>query len=237
VPPPRVTFRCAAAARVHPQLLGLFVRASWLSRRISSHRLRLLTRRHLTTGCAVAVADAQASSPSSRLRLSPSSHPVELASSPSSSSLSTSVAIVVVVVFRHAVAMVIVFVDVARCAVAIIVDFAVRCAVAIIVVASSTPSSPVAPSQILLLCEGCKKVTWLNGLIHRVPVSTMITLYVPLVLKENLEKVGNPRHKKSVGNEFVSARLGRVGQKCRLLAVGPTCRRHVGDFPSQGLRL
>jgi hypothetical protein len=61
----------------------------------------------------------------------------------------------------------------------------------------------------------------------------MITLYVPLVLKENLEKVGNPRHKKSVGNEFVSARLGRVGQKCRLLAVGPTCRRHVGDFPSQ----
>jgi hypothetical protein len=62
--------------------------------------------------------------------------------------------------------MVIVFVDVARCAVAIIVDFAVRRAVAIIVVASSTPSSPVAPSQILLLCEGCKKVTWLNGLIH-----------------------------------------------------------------------
>jgi hypothetical protein len=42
-----------------------------------------------------------------------------------------------------------------------------------------------------------------------------------------------PDTKKSVGNEFVSARLGRVGQKCRLLAVGPTCRRHVGDFPSQ----
>ena len=61
----------------------------------------------------------------------------------------------------------------------------------------------------------------------------MITPYVPLVLRENLEKVGKPRHKKSVGNEFVSARLGRVGQKCRLLAVGPTCRRHVGDFPSQ----
>ena len=62
----------------------------------------------------------------------------------------------------------------------------------------------------------------------------MITPYVPLVLRENLEKVGNPRHKKSVGNEFVSARLGRVGQKCRLLAVGRTCRRHVGDFPTKG---
>jgi hypothetical protein len=65
----------------------------------------------------------------------------------------------------------------------------------------------------------------------------MITPYVPLVLRENLKKVGNPRHKKSVGNEFVSARLGRVGQKCRLLAVGPTCRRHVGDFPSQAEHL
>ncbi len=61
----------------------------------------------------------------------------------------------------------------------------------------------------------------------------MITPYVPLVLRENLEKVSKPRHRKSVGNEFVSARLGRVGQKCRLLAVGPTCRRHVGDFASQ----
>ena len=65
------------------------------------------------------------------------------------------------------------------------------------------------------------------------PVCTMITPYVPLVLRENLEKVGNPRHKKSVGNEFVSARWGPVGQMCRLLAVGPTYRRHVGDFPSQ----
>jgi hypothetical protein len=61
----------------------------------------------------------------------------------------------------------------------------------------------------------------------------MITPYVPLVLRENLKKVGNPRHKKSVGKEFVLARLGRVGQKCRLLAVEPTCRGHVGDFPSQ----
>ncbi len=62
----------------------------------------------------------------------------------------------------------------------------------------------------------------------------MITPYVPLVLRENLEKVGNPRHKKSVGNEFVSALWGPVGQKCRLLAVGLTCCRHVGDIPSQG---
>jgi hypothetical protein len=42
--------------------------------------------------------------------------------------------------------MVIVVVDVARCAVAIIIDFAVRRAVAIVVVASSTSSSPVAPT-------------------------------------------------------------------------------------------
>jgi len=42
-----------------------------------------------------------------------------------------------------------------------------------------------------------------------------------------------PDTKKSVGNEFVSAQLGRVGQKYRLLAVGLTCRRHVSDFPSQ----
>ena len=85
-----------------------------------------------------------------------------------------------------------------------------------------------------IICEGCKKVTWLNGLFNiYIPVCTMITPYVPLVLRENLEKVGKPRHKKSVGNKIVSARLGRVGQKCRLLAVGPTCRRHVGDFPSQ----
>jgi hypothetical protein len=42
--------------------------------------------------------------------------------------------------------MVIVVVDVARCAVAITIDFAVRRAVAIVVVASSTSSSPVAPT-------------------------------------------------------------------------------------------
>jgi hypothetical protein len=114
-----------------------------LSRRISSHHLRLSTRRRLTTGCVVAVADAQASSASSRLQLSPSSHLVELASSPSLSSWLTSVVIVVVVVVsRRAIAMVIVVVDVARCAVAIIVDLP---SVAV-VVASSTSLSPVAPS-------------------------------------------------------------------------------------------
>jgi len=59
VPLPHITFRCAATARVHPQPL-LFVRASWLSRCISLHRLRLSTRRHLMTGCVVTVTDAQA---------------------------------------------------------------------------------------------------------------------------------------------------------------------------------
>jgi hypothetical protein len=147
MPPSCVTFCRAAAARVHPQPF-LFVCASWLSRRISSHRLRLSTRRRLTTGCVVAIVDAQASLPLLRLRLSPSSYPVKLASSPSSSLSSTSVAIVVVVVSRRAVAMVIVVVDVARCAIAIIVGFAVRCAAAIVVVASSTLSSPVAPSPL-----------------------------------------------------------------------------------------
>ena len=76
VPPPRITFRCAAAVRVHPRPL-LFVRASWLSRRISLHGLRLSTHRRLTTGCVVAITDAQASLPSSRLRLSPLSHIVK----------------------------------------------------------------------------------------------------------------------------------------------------------------
>jgi len=52
-------------------------------------------------------------------------------------------------------------------------------------------------------------------------------------LEKIWRKSSNPDTNKSVGNEFVSARLGRVGQKCRLLAVGPTCCRHVGNFPSQ----
>ena len=50
VPPPCVTFCCAATARVHPRPL-LFICGSWLSRRISSHRPRLLMRHRLTTGC------------------------------------------------------------------------------------------------------------------------------------------------------------------------------------------
>ena len=62
----------------------------------------------------------------------------------------------------------------------------------------------------------------------------MITPYVPLVLEKIWRKSAIPDTKKCVGNEFVSARRGPVGPMCRFLAVGPTCRRHVGDFPSQG---
>ncbi len=32
----------------------------------------------------------------------------------------------------------------------------------------------------------------------------------------------------------MSPRQGDVGQKCRHSAVGPTCHRHVSNFPSQG---
>ena len=53
-------------------------------------------------------------------------------------------------------------------------------------------------------------------------------------LEKIWRKSAIPDTKKCVGNKFVSARRGPVGQMCRLLAVGPTCRRHVGDFPSQG---
>jgi hypothetical protein len=53
-------------------------------------------------------------------------------------------------------------------------------------------------------------------------------------LEKIWRKSAIPDTQKSVGNEFVSARRGPVGQMCRLLAVGPSCRRHVGDFPSQG---
>ena len=63
----------------------------------------------------------------------------------------------------------------------------------------------------------------------------MITPYVPLVLRENLEKVGKPRHKKMSGTNLCRHDLAESakGQKCRLLTVGPTCRRHVGNFPCQ----
>jgi hypothetical protein len=64
----------------------------------------------------------------------------------------------------------------------------------------------------------------------------MITLYVPLVLKENLEKVGNPRHKKSVGNEFVSARQAESAKSADFWLSG----RHVADmsatFPAKVCR-
>ena len=63
MPPPCITFCCAAASRIHHQP-PFYVRASWLSLRISSHHLCLLTRRRLTTGCVIAVTDMQALLPS-----------------------------------------------------------------------------------------------------------------------------------------------------------------------------
>ena len=53
----------------------------------------------------------------------------------------------------------------------------------------------------------------------------MITPYVPLVLRENLEKVGNSGYKKNVGNKFVSAR--RVSAKCADFWLSG---RHVADM-------
>ena len=46
--------------------------------------------------------------------------------------------------------------------------------------------------------------------------------------------VGKSGHKKCVGIKIVSPRQGHFGQKCRHLAVGATCRRHAGNFLSQG---
>ncbi len=43
----------------------------------------------------------------------------------------------------------------------------------------------------------------------------------------------NPDTKKCVGIKIVLARQGYFGQMCRHLAVGATCRRHVGNFLSQ----
>jgi hypothetical protein len=63
----------------------------------------------------------------------------------------------------------------------------------------------------------------------------MITRMYLWYLEKIWRKSAIPDTKKSFGNEFVSARRGPVGQMCRLLAVGPTCRQHVGNFPSQGL--
>jgi hypothetical protein len=48
--------------------------------------------------------------------------------------------------------------------------------------------------------------------------------------------LANPDTKKSVGIKIVSPRQGHFGQKCRHLAVGATCRRHVGNFLSQAGR-
>jgi hypothetical protein len=89
-----------------------------------------------------------------------------------------------------------------------------------------------------IICEGCKKVTWLNGLFNIYTyqfVRWLLRMYL-WYLEKIRRKSAIPDTQKSVGNEFVSARLGPVGQMCRLLAVGPTCRRHVGNFPSQDER-
>ena len=45
----------------------------------------------------------------------------------------------------------------------------------------------------------------------------------------------SPTQKCCIGISFVSARQGRVSQKCRHLAVGPTCRRHISNIASQGI--
>ena len=88
-----------------------------------------------------------------------------------------------------------------------------------------------------IICEGCKKVTWLNGLFNiYIPVCTMITPYVPLVLRENLENVGNPRHKKCVGTNLCRL-VGGLSAKCAdFWLLG----RHVADisatFPAKAVR-
>ena len=81
-----------------------------------------------------------------------------------------------------------------------------------------------------IICEGCKKVTWLNGLFNiYIPVCTMITPYVPLVLRENLEKVGNPRHKKKCREQICVGTTWQSRPKmptfgCRA-DMSPTCRQ------------
>ncbi len=58
--------------------------------------------------------------------------------------------------------------------------------------------------------------------------------YVALVLKYKLGECWQSlTEKRWVGINFVSPQQGRVGQMCQHLAVGATCRRHVGNFPSQ----
>ncbi len=42
----------------------------------------------------------------------------------------------------------------------------------------------------------------------------MITPYVPLVLRDNLEKVGNPRHKKNVSGTNLCRLDGGLSAKC-----------------------
>ncbi len=59
-----------------------------------------------------------------------------------------------------------------------------------------------------------------------------------MVLKYKLgECRQSPTQKRCVGINFVLPRQGHVSQMCRHLVVGATCRRHVGDFPSQAQKI
>ena len=60
--------------------------------------------------------------------------------------------------------------------------------------------------------------------------------YVLWYVEKIWRKLAIPDTKKCVGNKFVSARRGPVSQMCRLLAIGPTCRRHVGNIATQAPR-
>ena len=54
----------------------------------------------------------------------------------------------------------------------------------------------------------------------------MITPYVPLVLRENLEKVGKARHKKSVGTNLCRHDLAESAKSADFWLSG----RHVADM-------
>ncbi len=78
---------------------------------------------------------------------------------------------------------------------------------------------------IIILCEGCKKVTWLNGLFNTyIPVCTMITPYVPLVLRENLETVGNPRHTKKCQERICVGSMGACRPNVPTFGCRAACR-------------
>ena len=93
---------------------------------------------------------------------------------------------------------------------------------------------------IIILCEGCKKVTWMNGLFNTyIPVCTMITPYVPLILRENLETVSNPRHTKKCKEQICVGSMGACRPNVPTFGcwadMSPTCRRL--SQPSPHLRM